>query len=288
MGNSLFSEKTLQTLQKFRKAFLWAAVWILIAELVIGAIIILSGSWSVVIGKIQGSFLIAAAVLFISVNNFIRMEKGNKTIQAFAMMSFICNIIWGVLAFLLLWEVFPAVWTETVRLNSSSYFFSHYTRYHLTVLTMIMLCATYAASGGFWISNVLSISETAKPVKPLKITAVVCMLYLWIFGTVTTLTDPDYSSMDRAYQLAALASVAFSITALAAVIISRTSRKKAAEVAALAPAATAPAPKTDAELRAEIEEKVRREMMEEKIRAEIKAEQEAAAKPTDTKPDSGE
>ena len=76
MGNSLFSEKTLQTLQKFRKAFLWAAVWILIAELVIGAIIILSGSWSVVIGKIQGSFLIAAAVLFISVNNFIRMEKG--------------------------------------------------------------------------------------------------------------------------------------------------------------------------------------------------------------------
>lgn len=286
MGNSLFSEKTLQTLQKFRKAFLWAAVWILIAELVMGAIIILSGNWSVIIGKIQGSFLIAAAVLFISVNNFIRMEKGNKAIQTFAVVGFISNMIWGILGFLLLWEILPTVWTETVKTNS--YFFSTYTRYHLTVVAMITLCATYAASGSFWISNVLSINETAKPVKPLKITAVVCMLYLWIFGTVTTLTDPDYSSMDRAYQLAALASVAFSITALAAVIISRTSRKKMVEAAAPVQVAAAPAPKTDAELRAEIEEKVRREMMEEKIRAEIKAEQEAAAKPTDTKPDSGE
>lgn len=52
-------------IQKIRKIFLKFAVWILIAELVLGAILILMGKWNVSIGKIQGTFLILALTLFV-------------------------------------------------------------------------------------------------------------------------------------------------------------------------------------------------------------------------------
>ena len=109
--NSLFSEATLQKIQKTRKIFLKFAVWILIAELVLGAILILTGSWGIEVGRIQGTFLILALILFVSVNNFIRIEKGNKTIQVFALVGFIGNLIWGIFAFLLMWEIVPFYWT---------------------------------------------------------------------------------------------------------------------------------------------------------------------------------
>ncbi len=100
--NSLFNEDTLQKIQKTRKIFLKFAVWILITELVFGAILILTGSWDIAVGRIQGTFLILALILFVNVNNFIRIEKGNKATQIFALVGFISNLIWGVFAFLLM------------------------------------------------------------------------------------------------------------------------------------------------------------------------------------------
>lgn len=282
MKNSLFKEDTLQKIQKTRKIFLKFAVWILIAELVFGAVLILTGSWDVAIGRIQGTFLILALILFVSVNNFIRIEKGNKTIQIFALIGFVSNLIWGIFAFLLMWEIVPFHWTEEIMRTSSYSGYSYpSTKYHMTFYAIIMLIASYAAAAGFWISNILSIKETIKLVKPLKITAVVCVAYLWIFGTIITPIEPEFKDVEKLYQLAGLAGLAFGITALAALIISKTNKKKVAESnTTMNRASTQFTPKTEAELRAEIEEKVRREMIEKEVRAKMEAEKPTIVNPS--------
>ena len=282
MKNSLFNEDTLQKIQKTRKIFLKFAVWILIAELVLGAVLILTGSWNVAIGRIQGTFLILALILFVSVNNFIRIEKSNKTIQIFALIGFVSNLIWGIFAFLLMWEIVPFHWTEGI-MRASSYSGYSYpsTKYHMTFYAIIMLIASYAAAAGFWISNILSIKETIKLVKPLKITAVVCITYLWIFGTIITPIEPEFKDVEKLYQLASLAGLAFGITALAALIISKTNKKKVAESnTTMNGVSTQFTPKTEAELRAEIEEKVRREMIEKEVRAKMEAEKPTIVNPS--------
>ncbi|MBR3233341.1 hypothetical protein IKG12_00555 [Candidatus Saccharibacteria bacterium] len=282
MKNSLFNEDTLQKIQKTRKIFLKFAVWILIAELVLGAVLILTGSWDVAIGRIQGTFLILALILFVSVNNFIRIEKGNKTIQIFALIGFVSNLIWGIFAFLLMWEIVPFHWTEEIMRTSSYSGYSYpSTKYHMTFYATIMLITSYAAAAGFWISNILSIKETIKLVKPLKITAVVCVAYLWIFGTIITPIEPEFKNVEKLYQLAGLAGLAFGITALAALIISKTNKKKVAESnTTMNGVSTQFTPKTEAELRAEIEEKVRREMIEKEVRAKMEAEKPTIANPS--------
>lgn len=278
MKDSLFSEQTLQKIQKTRKIFLKVAVWVLIIELIFSAILILSGNiWGDAFVRIQGTFLILALVLFISVNNFIRIEKGDKVMQVLASVGFVCNLIWAIFAFLLIWEVVPFLWWEET--TQSAFGVSYIgRRSHLTIFAMIMLITSYAAAGGFWISNTMSIEETEKPVKPLKITAIICIVYLWIFGTIMTIIQPKYDDFsDRLYKLAGLTALAFVITACAALIISKTSEKKKAKLADKNEKQAQFTPKTDAELRAEIEEKVRREMIEKEVRARMEAEQASAS-----------
>ena len=264
MKDNLFKLETIEKIKKARKVFLWMAVWILIGELALGAILILIQSWDISVAKIQGTFLILAIALFVSVNNFIRMEKGDKKVQLFALISFISNIVWVSLSVLLMWEALPFHWTEAAQ--EYSRYMEHYysvTMYHMTFWSMMMAIAISSSAAGFWISNIMTIKETIKVVKPLKITAIVCVVYGWIFGVVVTLAELDYYDTERFYQLSSLAGIAFVVTALAAVIISGTNRKKV-EVKNEVKVA-----KTDDELRAEIEEKVRREMIEKEVRAEF-------------------
>ena len=287
MRDSLFSEKTLQTIQKIRKIFLRCAVWILIAELALGAILILTEGWDNISGRIQGTFLILASILFVSVNNFVRIEKGNKLTQIFALAGFVSNLIWGIFAVLLMWEVVPFVWTEEVmRTSRYSDYTYPVTKYHMTIYAKIMLISSFMAVTGFWVSNITSIKDTIKLVKPLKITSTICLLYLLIFGTVATLVEPDFEDIQKLVQLAGFAGLAFTITTLAAYIISRTNKKKMIEPKMASGDGLAQSkPKTEAELRAEIEERVRREMMEEEIRAKMKAERSTGGNISENKTD---
>lgn len=264
MKDNLFRPEQLEKIKKMRKVFLWAAVWILIGELALGAILILAQSWNISVGKIQGTFLILALVLFVGVNNFIRMENGDKKMQVFALIGFISNIIWALLAILLIWEALPFYWEEEVR-EMSEYArmgYYSYTKYHMTFFSMLMVVAACSAAAGFWISNIMAIKETIKTVKPLKITAIVCIFYGWVYGVISTVAELEYSDAPQLHQLSALAGLAFCATALAAWIISRTNDKdrknENGKIRRI---------KTEEELRAEIEEQVRREMIEKEVRA---------------------
>lgn len=273
---SFFNEDTLVKIQKTRKIFLKFAVGILIAELAFGAVLILTGFWDLAIGRIQGTFLIFALILFLGINSFIRLEKGNKIIQTFALIEFISSLVFGVFAFLLMWEIVPANWMEEIT-KISSYNSRSYTTTvsHMTFWTIAMLVASYATAAGFCIANIMSIKTTIKAVKPLKITAIICTFYLWIFGTIITIIQPEFSDVEKLYQLSGLAGLALVITTLAASIISKANKNKQENVARIVNGnnLSQNIPKTEAEIRAEIEEKVRREMIEKEIRTKLEAEQ---------------
>ena len=276
--NTLFKQTTISKFKKLHEIFLWGATCVLIAGLIIGAILIFADGQFGMLGKVQGTLFFLATMAFISVNNFIRIEKGNKLIQGAALASFVANIVWVVLGILLIWEVFSPIQynSPSVRRNTVSvtrtydtydlydyddyddlydydeideyddiYETERYDRFDdyddytyggsssvvatptttsLSVVAKITIIALSVASAGFWISNILSIKDKAKVIKPLKITAIVCQTYCCIFAIILVFinfTDYDQTIL-KFIGLAGLAESGFIITALAAWIISRT------------------------------------------------------------------
>lgn len=216
--SSIISESTINKLKAVRKVFLWAGVCILIGELVLGAILILVGSSSETIVRIQLTFLVLAISLFIAINNFIRMEKGEPLTQGFALVSFLTNLISLILTILLIWGVINVINTGAYSYYSSSS--------SLSATGQVLLIALDLMAGCFWISNVLAIKETVKPVKPLKITALICMAYCTIYSVVVTASNMLFTGDLKLSSLYALASLAFVLTALVALIVSKTNKKK--------------------------------------------------------------
>ena len=216
--SSIFKESTIEKIKSIRKVFLWSAVCILIGELIVGAILILSQSFNLVIGKLMGTFALCAVVLFLAVSNFSKMEKGERVVQLFALISLVMNMVWLMLAILLIWEVVPSV--EYV--DGVSYYLSP----RPSMMVKLMSVAINTGIGCFLISIVLSIKETVKPVRPLKIAALICELYCCIYAVVVTFGDITYMTDTRWYALAGLAGFAFIVMAIAAAIVSRSGGKK--------------------------------------------------------------
>lgn len=262
--SSMFSENTISTIKNIRKGFLWTAVIILIGEVVAGAIIILTQAFGIEMAKIMGTFGLCAITLFLGVNNFTRMEKGNVTIQSFALASLVLNMIWLILAILLIWEVIPFYEECSAGAKISVGYYKYYVcQPTMTIAAKLFLIALNTAVSCFFISNVLAIEETVKPVKPLKITALVCELYCAIYYVIVTIVDTPNALDSRWVMLSMLAGFAFLVMAIAALIVSRSGRKKneAAETGA--------ASINSAEMQSQI-----REMVEKEVQERMKAEKE--------------
>ena len=270
----LFSDSALETMKKLKKIFLWSAVCALIGVFLLGAIMILSdGAGGAGMGRLIGTLSAVSVALFVGVNNFTRIESGDKLIQGFGLMSLGCNLIWLILAILLIWEIVPSTYYEYGSSRWGS------VTLHVSAWVKIMSVAISLGAAGFWVSNVLSIKETVRPVKPLKITAIVCEVYCSLFAIVVILSDMYSGEMGKWYTLSGFAALAFIATACAALIVSKSGAKNEQNVAApVAPAGNVvpevnnPVQKSDEQLRAEIEEQVRREMIEKEVRARMEAE----------------
>ncbi len=111
--SNLFSESTLSKIKTVHKVFLWVATGIMIASLLLGIILIFVDTQNSMFGRIQGTFFIMALAAFICVNNFIRIEKGNKIVQGFALASFFANIIWVIIGILMVWGALSPMEVET-------------------------------------------------------------------------------------------------------------------------------------------------------------------------------
>ena len=213
--NSLFNDSAIETIKRIKKIFLWTAVSILIGEVVVCAILILAQNFNETIGRLMGSFAVCALMMFFGVNNFSRMEKGDRIVQSFALVSLIGNIIWLLLSFLFIWNVVPYM----ESLNKYPY-------YSMSIVARIFVVAIDIAVMCFLISNIWSIKETVKPVRPLKITAIICALYCGIYSVVVTVGDVRSVMDQRWYALAGLAGFAFVIMGIAASTISNSGTKK--------------------------------------------------------------
>ena len=93
-----------------------------------------------------------------------------------------------------------------------------------------------------------------KPVRPLKITALVCELYCGIYAVVVTLGDFQNATDARWYMLAGLAGFAFVVMACAAVIVSRSGEKKSEGMMTMNDVGN------NAEMQAKIQEMVEKEI----------------------------
>ena len=251
--NSIFNDQILEKIKTVRKLFLWAGVFILIGEVVLGAMAILTQDYNPYVAKIAATLALCAVVFFVGVNNFSRMIKDGRIVQSFALVSLIANIIWLVLAIMFIWEMIPF-------LDS---------KYYLSPLTKIMFASVNVATMCFLISIVWSIKETVAPVRPLKITATVCELYRGIYGAVVTFGGVMYAADSRWYALAGLMGLGFILTACAAAIVSNSGEKNNEEKGTGQIGDVS----NDAAVQAKIQE-----MVEKEVQARMSAQQQGVAK----------
>lgn len=247
-----------------KKSFLWSAICILIGEIVISGISILVGSMDPQLGRIMGAFFILDVFLFVGVNNFVRIENEDATVRFLGWMSLICNAVCTVLAIMFIFDMLQPLEATTVyrtAYNGRSYSTEINRMTILAKTALVTLCLGVA---GFWTSNVMAIKETIRPIRPLKITAMICELYTWGFWAVVVMIGYENLSYDanlaRWAGLTGLTGFAFVVTTLLALILSWANRKKADGAVSI---------KDNKEMEATIQD-----MVEKEVQARLKAEKE--------------
>ena len=232
--------------------------------------------------------------------NFNKIEKQESSVQVFATIGVITNVLWTILWILALWGVFD-IWArgtcQTYTYYTSEKYCPTIGYSLLGILTMIM---SYLSGLGFFGAITLDIYEGTKrsTIRPLKLTAISCLCYTELHAIVRLFTEFSTSTSysrtssitERFDVLAVFAGFVWFITVVVAAILAKheknaieyaEKKKKDEEQQKIliqaaanvnAKQAEPAAPKTDDELRAEIEEKVRREMIEKEVREKLEKE----------------
>lgn len=260
--SSIISESSLQRLEGAKKYLLRGAIWLLVGSVVAGAILIMFGGDDSgnAIAKFLATLLVTALMILVCVNNFKMLATRKADVQVYALIGLVSNVVWAILWILV-------VWLADVNVPE-----------HLARLAAIF---TYLSMLGLIGSNVMNIYEGEKRqlIRPLKITAVVCATYEMLYCTTITITEYTGGSefIGRLGLLAAFVGFVWICIVIAALVISKDEKKKlnstSQQPAAGANNVAKPAEKkSDEELRAEIEEQVRREMIEKEVRARMEVE----------------
>ncbi|MBR3179952.1 hypothetical protein IKF57_00250 [Candidatus Saccharibacteria bacterium] len=246
--SSIISKANLEKITNLRKYVLKTAIWVLVGAVIVGAFTILFGGSDsgVIMLKFMGTLFIVALMLMISVNNFRMVTTEIPVVQIFALVGLFSNLLWGALWTLLCWN---PEWSNTC----SGY--SMYSNCEESMLIKFAMAFSYLSFLGFVCSNVMNMYEGEKKnmIRPLKITAVVCVIYEMLYLTVVVFAGYNSIEGELSARLAMLASFvgfAWFFIVIAAFIISRGEKNRAG-----------------------LEEKVRREMIEKEVREKLEAEQ---------------
>lgn len=303
----IFDEPTLKKFKNYKNILQKFMIWALVGGAICGALFILIGGidGGEVVGKFMGTLFILGGAALVSFINFNKIETKISSVQVFAIIGVVTNVLWMTLWILALWGVFD-IWARgaciTYRYSSTEYC----PVIGYSVFGIFTMIVSYLSSLGFLGALTLGIYEGTKKstIRPLKLTAISCLCYVEFHAITRIFTEFSSSSSSSSSSLAgrfdvlaAFAGFVWFITALVAVILAKHEKNAAeyeekkkkdeeqqkilAQAAANVASAAAPsAPKTDEELRAEIEEKVRREMIEKEVREKL--EKEMAEKSTDS------
>lgn len=286
--SSIISKKSLEKLENVRKYVLKSAVWVLVGAVVMGAFLILFGGngSGEIIGKFMGTLFIIGLMMMISVNNFRRITSENSTVQVFALIGLCSNVMWAILWTLLCWNpewALDCAGSRCRGYNCPAYMADVAVSCTQSMLIKFASAFSYLSALGFIGSNVLSIYEGNKKdlIRPLKIAAVVCATYEMLYFTIMAFVGFDRFSYNDASErflaLAGFVGFAWIIIVIVALILSKSEKnKRLAQEEVIKKEEpkqeVVSNKKTDEELRAEIEEQVRREMIEKEVRARMEAE----------------
>lgn len=260
---SIFKDTTLETFKKIRQVFLKVAVGIVIGEIVLLAVLIIAQGASKIIGQFMGTLLVVAVALFIAMAAFKCIEKKQPIAQGLSLVVLVAEVFWFIFQILELWEVIPIF---NVSLNGSSVYGLGVSMTGVakfaTIISDIMIYGLFGA----WIT---SIEENGGPIKPLKITALSCDIYIWIFSMVVVLMDMTTNASATLYGLYGLAWISLIVTWIIAASISRRNRKEQLDKV-IAGKANINSEEMQAQIREMVEKEVEARMAEEKEKAKKK------------------
>lgn len=206
--------------------------------------------------------------------------------QIFALVGLCSNIVWAILWTLLCWNpewALSCPGSKCKGTNCPVFVTDVAVACTTSMLIKLASAFSYLSALGFIGSNVLSIYEGNKKdlIKPLKIAAVVCATYEMLYFTIMTFVDFDSYFDDAIFArfgaLAGFVGFAWIIIVIVALVLSKGEKnKKSLQEKTIEKEEPGQKKdnkeKTDDELRAEIEEQVRREMIEKEVRARMEAE----------------
>ena len=265
--SGIISKTVIDKLQTVRKIILKVAIWMLIGGVVLGVLMILFGdtglNW---IGKFMGTVWIIGFMMIVCVDNFKKISIEDSSVQAFALIGLVTNIIWALLWVILCWiPEFGSVCSGSTGCHSSA----------LLKVASIASCLSFLGLMG---SNTMAIYEGNKRgmIRPLKITSIVCFSYAITYVIILICTDFGFTSeiAGRLTMLAGFVGVAWFVILMVALVLSKSEQNKVNELRQKSvDNGAVPVGKSDEELRREIEEQVRREMIEKEVRERLEKEQ---------------
>lgn len=241
-------DSSIAKILKNKKIFIQLIVWSIVAQAIFGVIIIVTQNWTVLLGKIQAILVILTISAIFCLLNFEQMESKDKLVRSLGFFSFSFTLITMVLWILATLEIFP------MYSYSNSYYMG------LSILAKILYISAVLTVSTFLISKFLIIKEIATSIRPLKYTAITCALYGAVFLIVELLGDFTITRATPIFiELFGFAMGIMVLSGIVVGVISSSASKKQKQVKQ---------PKTDEEIRMEVEEKVRREMIEKEVRGQ--------------------
>lgn len=303
----IFNESTVNVFKNIKNVFRQIATWTLIAGVVLGCVLICLGNSdsSDIVGKIMGMFFVLGLAMLICTNNIRRLENERPSVQIFALISLFANAIWFVL-----WTI--CIWTNTMSVSDAITLYSFATTASIISGFALIASNTMAIYEGAKKGTILPLKITSVialgicSLHGIVVAFTIEDRFVKAFGNYA---DSAYARFDR---LAGFLGVCWFILLIVALVTSSgesskvraEKRKEEQREKKLKREQQQQAyyeqqrafyeqqaayqkqqedatkkqnePKSDDELRAEIEEKVRREMIEKEVREKL--EKEAKAK----------
>lgn len=279
--SSIFKETTIGGLSTFRKWLFRIAVGTIIFGVVLGIILIMtmnSLQSAEVFGKTIGT-MVCVGIMLIFLSTCSKLVESRKAVpQVFAIIGGIFSMLWLIFAII-------GVWSPSLESAISCSLLDEQCTFANRAIDKLTSISMYMALFGVLCGAIMNMYEGKRKdvILPLKITATVLLGYELLYFTIITIIGK--ATNPRLAALAGFAAIIWFIIWIIAVVMSSSEKKKDFGPYALKRSGVmnptpeeekkveAPAKKTDDELRAEIEEQVRREMIEKEVRARMEKEQ---------------
>lgn len=269
---SIFNESTLRGLSTFRKWLFRGAVGAIIFGVVLGVIMILvmnEVAGAEAFGRTFGT-MFSIGIMLIFLNVCAKLIESKKAVpQIFAIIGGISSLIWVVFSVI-------SIWVPAANIYCSDIFSYNCMVYNSPINKLVSIFG-YLSLLGVICGAIMNMYEGKRRdvILPLKITATVLAAYEFIYFTVVAIIGG--ATNGRLAMLAGFAAIVWFVVWIITFVLSSSEKKKEYGPYALKRSGVMnPTPgekkaasvgKTDEELRAEIEEQVRREMIEKEVRA---------------------